>query len=92
MRIGGNKMLLFNAEFVFPTAGPVDFALFLDAGNVFLESDNIKLSELRKDAGFEMRFFLPVFGAPLRLIYGFNLDAEEGDKKSSFVFSVGTTF
>jgi outer membrane protein insertion porin family len=91
-RIGGNKMLLFNAEYVFPTEGPVDFAIFLDAGNVFLESENIELSELRKDAGLEMRFFLPVFGAPLRLIYGFNLDAEEGDKKSSFVFSVGTTF
>jgi outer membrane protein insertion porin family len=89
---GGNKMLLFNLEYVFPTQGPVDLALFLDAGNVFIEDDRITLPDLRKDAGVEVRFFLPVFGAPLRLIYGFNLDPEEGEDKSNFVFSVGTTF
>lgn len=89
---GGNKMFLVNLEYVFPTQGPVDLALFLDAGNVFIDDENINLSKLKKDAGIELRFFLPVFGAPLRLIYGYNLDPEEGEDKSQFVFSVGTTF
>ena len=90
--IGGNKELLLNVEYVMPTQGPVDFAVFLDAGNVFTEEENINIPDLRRDAGFELRFFLPIFGAPLRLIYGFNLDHQEGEDKSSFVFSVGTTF
>ena len=47
---------------------------------------------LRRDAGVEVRFFLPVFGAPLRLIYGWNLDPEPGEDDRSFVFSIGTTF
>jgi outer membrane protein insertion porin family len=92
VRIGGNKMTLFNAEYVFPTRGPVDFALFLDAGNAFTEEDRISLSDFKKDAGFEMRFYLPIFGAPIRLIYGFNLDPEPGEDDKTFVFSIGTTF
>jgi outer membrane protein insertion porin family len=89
---GGNKMMLVNAEYVIPTEGPVDFAVFLDAGNAFHEKEKVSFSGLRFDAGVEVRFFLPIFGAPLRLIYGFNLDPEEGEDRSNFVFSVGTTF
>ena len=90
--IGGDKMLLFNGEFVIPSQGPLDFVVFLDAGRAYTEREKVNLGELRKDAGLELRFFLPVFGAPLRLIYGFNLDPEPGEDKRSFVFSIGTTF
>jgi outer membrane protein insertion porin family len=90
--IGGNKSLQLNAEYVIPSQGPVDLAFFLDAGNAFTERQRINLSDFRKDAGIEVRFYLPVFGAPLRLIYGFNLDPERGEDKRNFVFSIGTTF
>ncbi|MBI3449558.1 MAG: outer membrane protein assembly factor BamA [Acidobacteria bacterium] len=91
-RYGGNKMVIFNVEYVIPSSGPVDFALFLDAGNVYTENHNIDLQDLRKDAGVELRFFLPVFGAPLRLIYGWNLDPHPHERSKNFVFSIGTTF
>jgi len=91
-RVGGDKSVLLNAEYVIPSRGPVDLALFLDAGNVYTEEERIDASELRKDAGVELRFYLPVFGAPLRLIYGFNLDPQRGEGKRNFVFSIGTTF
>jgi len=90
--LGGNKMVLFNVEYVIPSSGPVDLALFLDAGNVYTERESMDLTNLRKDAGVELRFFLPVFGAPLRLIYGFNLDPHPHEKSKNFVFSIGTTF
>jgi len=92
VRAGGDKMLLLNAEYVFPTAGPVDFAFFLDAGRAFTEEQGIDVSDLKKDAGFEMRLYLPIFGAPIRLIYGWNLDEEPGEDSQTFVFSIGTTF
>lgn len=91
-RIGGDKMVLFNAEYVIPSSGPVDLALFVDAGNVYTEEQSVNLSDLRKDAGIELRFFLPVFGAPLRLIYGFNLNPHPHERSKNFVFSIGTTF
>jgi outer membrane protein insertion porin family len=90
--IGGNKMVLLNAEYVIPSSGPVDLAFFLDAGNVFIEGERIDPGSFRKDAGIEVRFFLPVFGAPIRLIYGFNLDPLPGEGSRNFVFSIGTTF
>lgn len=90
--IGGNKMVLLNAEYVIPSSGPVDLAFFLDAGNVFIEGERIDPASFRKDAGIEVRFFLPVFGAPIRLIYGFNLDPQPGEGSRNFVFSIGTTF
>jgi outer membrane protein insertion porin family len=85
-------MVLFNVEYVIPSSGPVDLALFLDAGNVYTERVAMNVTDLRKDAGVELRFFLPVFGAPLRLIYGFNLDPHPNEKSKNFVFSIGTTF
>jgi outer membrane protein assembly factor BamA len=39
-----------------------------------------------------MRFYLPVFQAPLRLIYGFIQNPRRGEDSSSFLFSIGTTF
>ncbi|HXI03135.1 MAG TPA: BamA/TamA family outer membrane protein, partial [Candidatus Saccharimonadales bacterium] len=92
INIGGNKMVLLNAEYVLPTVGPLDFALFLDAGRAYTERESIDLGKLKKDAGLEMRLYLPIFGAPIRLIYGFNLDREHGEPPRKFVFSIGTTF
>jgi outer membrane protein insertion porin family len=92
VRLGGNKTLLINAEYVFPTSGPVDFALFMDAGRAFTEEERINLGDLKKDVGLEMRMYLPIFGAPIRLIYGYNLDQEPGESAREFVFSIGTTF
>ena len=70
----------------------MEFALFYDAGNAFDDNEDISIDNLRVDYGIEMRFYLPVFQAPLRLIYGFIQDPRLGEDSSNFIFSIGTTF
>ncbi len=90
--VGGTRKVLFNMEYVVPLSQPIDFVTYFDMGNAFAEWEPINFSEMRGDAGVELRFFLPVFGAPLRLIYGrvFNLRGNEDTRQ--FLFSIGTTF
>ena len=40
--LGGDKMLLFNAEYAIPLAGPLRAILFFDAGNAFAEEDRLE--------------------------------------------------
>jgi outer membrane protein insertion porin family len=89
---GGNQFLQFNAEYAMPLSDAVEFVLFYDAGNAFDDGQPIRLNDMRVDYGVEMRFYLPVFQAPLRLIYGFIQDPRPGEDSSNFVFSIGTTF
>ena len=42
--LGGNKFVLFNAEYYFDIAGPLRALLFYDAGQAFLEGQNLDLS------------------------------------------------
>ncbi|MFQ5766796.1 MAG: outer membrane protein assembly factor, partial [Acidobacteriota bacterium] len=70
--VGGDSYLLSQNEFVLRVTDPFDIALFLDMGNAF--DNNFGLSDLRFSAGIEARFFLPIFQAPLRLIFGRVLD------------------
>jgi hypothetical protein len=39
-----------------------------------------------------MRFIMPVLNVPFRLIYAFNPNRDQFQKKSTFKFAVGTTF
>ncbi len=90
--VGGDRKILFNVEYVFPLTEPVDFVLYADVGDALAEWEDFGFSGLRGDAGLELRFFLPVFGAPLRLIYGQTFNARGDEETKSFVFSIGTTF
>ncbi|MBP1628446.1 MAG: hypothetical protein H6Q00_2921, partial [Holophagaceae bacterium] len=49
---------------------------------------------LRRSAGFEVRFFLPISPAPMRLIWARKLNPYSTDTESrnDFQFSIGTTF
>ena len=89
---GGNQYLQLNAEYAMPLSDTVEFVLFYDAGNAFDDDEGLSLSNMRVDYGFEMRFFLPVFQAPLRLIYGYLQNPRPGEDASNFIFSIGTTF
>ena len=89
---GGNQFLLFNGEYTIPLSDTVEFAMFYDAGNSFDDRERIRLDSFRVDYGLEMRFYLPVFQAPLRLIYGFIQNPRQGEDASNFIFSIGTTF
>ena len=90
--IGGNKFVLFNAEYYFDFASQVRALAFHDAGQAFDESTRINLRELRTSTGVELRVVLPVFNMPMRLIYSWNLYRDAFQPPKGFRFAVGTTF
>ncbi|HZI66711.1 MAG TPA: outer membrane protein assembly factor BamA [Thermoanaerobaculia bacterium] len=102
--LGGDKYFILNAEYVFATIGPAKILVFGDAGNAYHEDQSIDFSNIRTSVGAELRIFLPIFQAPLRFIYSFNLDPKEPidqfgfpisrlkERRSGFDFSIGRTF
>jgi len=91
-RIGGNKMVLFNTEFLFPLVKEqgVRGVIFFDAGNAYDNGDNIDLGDLKYAIGGGIRWYSPM--GPLRLEYGYNPDQDKGDPKSKWQFSMGVFF
>jgi len=90
--LGGNKYMLFNAEYYFDIGGPLRFVLFFDAGQAFLEDQGFRFKDLRTSTGAELRFIMPVLNVPFRLIYAVNPNRDPFQPRSAFKFAVGTTF
>ncbi len=102
--LGGDKYFVLNLEYVFASVGPAKLLAFTDVGNVYHESQGIDLTRLRTAVGAELRIFLPIFQAPLRFIYSFNLEPRTPidqfgfpirnlrERRSGFDFSIGRTF
>ena len=89
--LGAAKELIFNADFVFTISAEakVNGVLFFDFGKGFDDHEQVSLN-LRKAVGVEGRWISP-FG-PLRLAYGFNLDAKPGERGQVFEFTIGSLF
>ncbi|HSP15428.1 MAG TPA: translocation/assembly module TamB domain-containing protein [Thermoanaerobaculia bacterium] len=68
--LGGNGVLIMNAEYRFPLFSTVGGALFTDIGNVFGTS-TIHFDDLRYGVGAGVRYLSPL--GPLRLDAGFKL-------------------
>ena len=102
--LGGDKYFVFNLEYVFLSVGPAKLLAFSDIGNVYHESQKFDLTRVRSSVGLEMRIFLPIFQAPLRFIYSWNLHPitpidqfgfpinSLSERRSGFDFSIGRTF
>jgi outer membrane protein insertion porin family len=92
--VGGNKQFVANAEYHFKVADPFRFVLFYDAGNAWAPGTKVFSESLRRSAGIEMRFFLPISPAPMRLIWSRKLNPYDFDQegRNDFQFSIGTTF
>jgi outer membrane protein insertion porin family len=102
--LGGNKFFVFNVEYQFLSIGPAKLLAFVDVGNNYFDTQSFDLSWVRSSAGAELRIFLPIFQAPLRFIYAFNLHPIQPidqfgfpisyltEKPSGFTFSIGRTF
>ncbi len=91
-KIGGNKELFFNVEYLVPLNQ--EFGLiglvFFDAGNTWDDKENMDFS-LYKSVGAGLRWYSPM--GPLRLEYGYPLDELEGTtRKGRFEFSIGQFF
>jgi outer membrane protein insertion porin family len=89
---GGNKFVLFNAEYYFDIHAKVRALAFHDAGQAFDEGHRINLRELRTSSGLELRVLMPVFNMPFRLIYSWNKYRDSFQPARGFRFAVGTTF
>src|SRR5262249_21930676 len=102
--LGGDKFFVLNLEYVFASLGPAKLLAFSDIGNTYHESQKVSFQNIRTSVGLELRIFLPIFQAPLRFIYSFNLDPKTPidqfgfpisslkERRSGFDFSIGRTF
>ncbi len=91
--IGGNKELIFNAEYIIPLIKPANISgvLFFDMGNAFDNGESLlTLSGQRQSVGFGLRWFSPI--GPLRFEWGYPLDRKEDESKVVFDFTIGSLF
>ena len=91
-RLGGDRYWLLNLEYQIRIGGPVKLVFFGDTGNTYFETQGWDFANFRKTTGVEIRIFVPIFQAPIRFIYGINLDPYPDEEGSDFQFSIGTTF
>lgn len=91
-RTGGNKEVIFNAEFIFPIAKEVKLngVAFFDAGRAFENNEKIDIGALRPTTGLGVRWTSP-FG-PIRLEWGYNLDKQIDESSSKIEFTMGGVF
>lgn len=91
--VRGDKLAQFNFEYIIPVSEQFRFVMFYDTGMVFGTSEDWFDTDLARSVGVEMRFSLPVFQAPMRLIWAYKLDENElNEKGGEPKFSIGTTF
>jgi outer membrane protein insertion porin family len=98
--LGGNKSLLFNAEYLISVGGPVRLILFYDAGQVKDTGQRFHHRDFITSTGLEIRFFMPVLNVPFRLIMAanpqrdgiLNYSTGQPEKAFRFRFDVGSTF
>jgi outer membrane protein insertion porin family len=79
--IGGDAMVQFNFELVFPLIKDVGVhgVLFFDTGRIYKERDDIEFnpSDLRQSAGGGIRWLSPM--GPIDIEYGYILDQKDSD-------------
>ncbi|HLG21104.1 MAG TPA: outer membrane protein assembly factor BamA, partial [Bdellovibrionota bacterium] len=91
--VGGNKELIFNAEYIFPIvrAANIKGVFFFDMGNAFDNGESIfTITGQRQSTGFGVRWFSPI--GPLRFEWGFPLDRKEDESLVVFDFTIGSIF
>jgi outer membrane protein insertion porin family len=85
--IGGETMLNFNAEIVFPIIKDAGLrgVVFFDTGNAW--ESGYYVDDMRQTAGFGIRWYSPM--GPLRLEWGHVIDREEDEPASRWEFTIG---
>ncbi len=72
--IGGNGLVVLNAELRSPQWHSLGVVGFVDAGSVFKRAGQINLGNLRSSVGFGLRYKSPI--GPLRVDLGFKLNPQ----------------
>jgi outer membrane protein assembly complex protein YaeT len=96
--LGGHSFMDFSTEVRLPIIGNFGGVVFLDGGNVWANSWDINLGDLRYDVGPGLRYNTPI--GPLRADIGFQLNRIPGllvngkpePRRFRFHFSIGQAF
>ena len=92
--IGGIQQVLASLDFVVPLSKTVGLkaVTFFDIGNSFDENEfSLNPSNLRKDAGFGLRWISPL--GPMKLDIGFPIGERlPGEEKYEVQFTIGNLF
>jgi outer membrane protein assembly factor BamA len=92
--IGGNAVLIMNAELRLPAWHDLAPVVFVDGGNVFERVTQFDVGELRGALGFGMRYLSPV--GPIRVDVGFKFDRRviggSLEKRHEIHLSIGHAF
>ena len=93
--IGGNRRININSELYLPVPGTgndrtLRLFTYVDAGNVWGESDKISVDSLRASAGIGLSWVSPV--GPLKLSYGTPIRKKPEDRIQRLQFQIGTAF
>ena len=91
-RLGGNKELVFNAEYSFPVvpAARLKGLFFYDMGRAFDNHEPIRYGQLRQSWGWGFRWLTPI--GPLRFEWGYIINRKPEDQASQFEFNIGALF
>ncbi len=92
VQVGGSKMALVQLEAGLLIGKTATLVAFFDTGGSYDNGVDINWDDARASTGFEFRIFLPVFQAPIRLIYGWPVKEAPFDQTSQFQFSIGLPF
>ncbi len=90
--VGGSKMALLQFELGLPVGRTATIAAFFDVGGTYNNGEDFTVETARMSTGLEFRVFLPVFQAPIRLIYGWPVREQPFDRTNRFQFSIGLPF
>jgi outer membrane protein assembly complex protein YaeT len=88
--IGGNGLVIFNAELRAPVSSGLGVVGFLDTGNVYRRVTDIDLGEMRSAIGGGVRYKSP-FG-PIRFDLGFKVGRQAGEGLTAWFVSFGQAF
>ena len=90
--IGGEKMMVFNAEVAFPILRDEGLygVAFYDMGNVWTKEQKYSISDVKKSYGAGLRYLSPM--GPFRIEYGRTINPEPGESKGQWEFTMGSMF
>jgi len=88
--LGGNGVVILNAELRVPVRGGLQGAGFVDTGNVFQRVTTMDLTELRTAVGFGVRYKSPI--GPIRVDLGFKVNRRPDEPLREWFVTFGQAF